>query len=107
MSPRGGCISATSQEALRSLGDLEPIPNGLFFHQGGDRVEQTDGPRQARMGLPLNLGGGLEPAPPVDELSDQGPRRNPAKCDARKSLQSERRFHGSKAIRDIDGVRRA
>ncbi len=56
------------------------------------------------MGAMLNFVGRLESAPPINELPDQGPRRNPLKRDARKTLQSERCFHGPKAVRDVTAV---
>ncbi len=80
--------SAPSGAASVTLSALKPIPR-LFLHQGGDGVEQTDGSRETRMGLPLSFIGRLEPAPPIDEEADQGARRNLSKSDARKTLQPE------------------
>ena len=72
-----------------TLSALKPIPPRLFLHQRGDGVEQTDGSRETRMGLPLSFIGRLEPTPPIDEEADQGARRNLSKSDARKTLQPE------------------
>ena len=77
------------RSASATLSALKPIPTRLFLHQGGDGVEQTDGSRETRMGLPLSFIGRLEPTPPIDEHTDQGARRNLSKSDARKTLQPE------------------
>jgi hypothetical protein len=47
--------SAPSGAASATLSALKPIPPRLFLHQGGDGVEQTDGSRETRMGLPLSF----------------------------------------------------
>ena len=95
MRARGVCWRAKPPDAnfcfaaATTLSALKPMPPRLFLHQRGDGVEQTDGSRQARMGLPLSFINGLEPAPPVDEEADQGARRNLSKSDAGKTLQAE------------------
>jgi hypothetical protein len=68
---------------------------------GRHGVEQADRARQTRMGVLLPFVTGLEPAPPVDELPDQGARRNLLEGHARKSLYPEGRFHIAKTAYDI------
>ena len=80
---------ATLGAASDKLVALKPIPTRALLDQGGGGIEQADGPRQARMGLPLNFISGLQPAPPVDEQTDQGACRNLPKSDARKTYESE------------------
>jgi hypothetical protein len=80
---------ATVGAASDKLVALKPIPTRPLLDQGGGGIEQADGPWQPRMGLPLNFISGLQPAPPIDEQTDQGARRNLPKSDARKTYESE------------------
>jgi hypothetical protein len=56
------------------------------------------------VGRVLNIGFRLQPAPPVDQLRDQGAPRNLLEGKAGKCVEAERRLHVAQAGRDVSTI---